>query len=1019
MIAPAILALLAPATAPQELVLDIHAEPPLAPASSDPIELLRIGSRLYFNASSPEYGPELWVVEEGAASPTLFADTYPGDQGGYPLNLFDLGDGRFLFTSNHPQAGRELWISDGTSAGTSILVDIYPGIGSSNPQKLRAFGGEVFFYAGNETYGIELWKTDGTPGGTQLVVDTNPGPEGLDWFGFTPDLSANAGSLVFSSFLDATDVWSLWSSDGTTAGSLKIGDLGNTQAERLDEMVELGAESYFAGRGAGSGLELWKSDGTLAGTGPVADIHPGGSSSPENLFVQGGHVYFAAEAIGLGRELWRTDGTAAGTELVIDMQPGGGFFTGSSNPYPFAEFQGQLVFAANDPTIGPEFFLTDGTAAGTTAIADIIPGLEDGGSQTGQPPVGLEVGGTFVFVAKSTDGIELWATDGTPAGTYQVKDINPGAAHAWPTDLTAFGAGVWFAATDDVIGTELWSSDLTAAGTQPFVDLDTGPLSGPSNPTDLTRLLDLVIFSADDGIHGGEPWITDGTAEGTQLLADLNPGPFGSEAGGFKVLGDKAVFFASTPGVGTEPWVTDGTAAGTQLLADLVPGEIGSGYAFLFGGLVFEERLYFNAFLEDGFALVVTDGTPAGTQTFFSDPENPHYDAQPLVGWDGHLYLSSTTPETGLELYRTDGTPDTIELVADTWPGPDGGFLGGFGTLGVGDTLFFGADDGVHGAELWTSDGTPAGSQMVLDLAPGPDSSTPNVLVEASGRVVYFVLVNGQRQVAASDGTAVGTLLVTSFTDSAESTLASNGERAFFLHKDPVINMELWTTDGTLAGTTTETTLPTADNFFSLFTMFDRVGSGPSLVFGHDDLVAGKELWTTDGTAAGTGLALDVFPGPSSSDPGEFVRLNGDVLFAATGPYFDRELFRVPMATLGEWAAEPFGPSCPVDGPELSAAGVPAAGGSFDLVVSGATGSAAGLIAVGTTQAYLPVLTDCIGNVADPFLFLPIATDATGTSTFTAAVSPLLAGFAFQLQALVLEPGGPATTNGLELVVAP
>ena len=40
---------------------------------------------------------------------------------------------------------------------------------------------------------------------------------------------------------------------------------------------------------------------------------------------------------------------------------------------------------------------------------------------------------------------------------------------------------------------------------------------------------------------------------------------------------------------------------------------------------------------------------------------------------------------------------------------------------GVGGTLFFTADDGIHGRELWKSDGTKAGTVLVKDIDPDDD----------------------------------------------------------------------------------------------------------------------------------------------------------------------------------------------------------------------------------------------------------------------------------------------------------
>ena len=58
-------------------------------------------------------------------------------------------------------------------------------------------------------------------------------------------------------------------------------------------------------------------------------------------------------------------------------------------------------------------------------------------------------------------------TDGTSAGTVLVKDINTGLnASSSPTKITALGDGcAVFVANDGVNGLELWVSDGTVAGT--------------------------------------------------------------------------------------------------------------------------------------------------------------------------------------------------------------------------------------------------------------------------------------------------------------------------------------------------------------------------------------------------------------------------------------------------------------------------------------------------------------------------------------------------------------------------
>ena len=105
------------------------------------------------------------------------------------------------------------------------------------------------------------------------------------------------------------------------------------------------------------------------------------------------------------------------------------------------------------------------------------------------PPVA--VGGTMLFAADDgTNGLELWRSDGTSAGTMLVADINPGPAGSLPTQrieaptrAVALGGVLLFAANDGSSGLELWHSDGTPGGTSMVADIHPGP-SSSLDPTD-------------------------------------------------------------------------------------------------------------------------------------------------------------------------------------------------------------------------------------------------------------------------------------------------------------------------------------------------------------------------------------------------------------------------------------------------------------------------------------------------------------------------------------------------------
>src|SRR5205814_687354 len=154
-----------------------------------------------------------------------------------------------------------------------------------------------------------------------------------------------------------------------------------------------------------------------------------------------------------GTELWKSDGTAAGTVLVKDINPGStGGVPNSSNPTNLVTIGGTVYFAADDGADGQELWKRNGTAAGTTLVNDINPGVH-----TSVPNNFTPVGGTLFFTASdATNGNELWMSDGTGPGTVPVKAINPGPTGSLLSGLTLIGTTLFFSADDGTNGSELW-----------------------------------------------------------------------------------------------------------------------------------------------------------------------------------------------------------------------------------------------------------------------------------------------------------------------------------------------------------------------------------------------------------------------------------------------------------------------------------------------------------------------------------------------------------------------------------
>ena len=74
------------------------------------------------------------------------------------------------------------------------------------------------------------------------------------------------------------------------------------------------------------------------------------------------------------------------------------------------------------------------------------------------------------------NGVELWVTDGTSAGTQMVKNINAGASSN-PSNFTVSGNYLYFLANDGSHGLELWRTDGSVLGTVMVEDYNSGQTS--------------------------------------------------------------------------------------------------------------------------------------------------------------------------------------------------------------------------------------------------------------------------------------------------------------------------------------------------------------------------------------------------------------------------------------------------------------------------------------------------------------------------------------------------------------
>jgi len=251
------------------------------------------------------------------------------------------------------------------------------------------------------------------------------------------------------------------------------------------------------------------------------------------------------------------------------------------------------------------------------------------------------------------------------------------------------------------------------------------------------------------------------------------------------------------------------------------------------------------------------------------------------------------------ELWKSDGTPDgTILLNSYVQTFMEGMIDGGRNQAVVNGTYFFTSDDGVHGLELWKSDGTPNGTVMVKDINSGGAASYASLMTNVNG-TLYFSAYDGvSTGLWKSDGTADGTVEIAQEPNIGAIAAATNG--ALFT-VDDASGWNLWKSDGTAAGTSKLALVNPYPNCVS----FGLVSMNGSVYFAPDwNPDAGvpyshMSLWKSDGTAAGT-VMLSGF----HADGGfSYAYLNGNTgstlyfpVYSSVGGY---ELWKTEGTTTG------------------------------------------------------------------------------------------------------------------------
>lgn len=464
----------------------------------------------------------------------------------------------------------------------------------------------------------------------------------------------------------------------------------------LTDFVEFKNEIYFVAYSTDAGKELWKTDGTEAGTKIVKDIWEGsGNSGIAEITIFNNKLYFLASSATHGKEIWQTDGTEAGTTVLKDINPS----TSTRNQIGGLTIVGStMYFHANDGTNGDELWKTDGTAAGTVMVKDV-----NEGSIGSCPALFTNNNGIVYFIANPTNteygqggGRELWKTDGTEAGTVQVKDFGTGNGQI--QELVVFNGEVYFGAEDGENGKELWKTDGTEAGTKMVkninVAVDYQGIGHDSNPSIIAVHDSALYFSAYDG-STNRVYKTDGTETGTKALSNYS--------NRYITIGESIVFgedlyFGARYGL---------YKIGANESVERVKYHSYSSYPTHF--FIFDDELYYR---ERG-NLWKSDGTSSGTIKLTGSYNSLSNNT--FVVYQDRLHFQSRDYTYGTELWSTDGTAAGTKRVTDLWPGRGGNTMP---VMVYKDAILLAGNNGTSQCDLW---------QFYYNHLPTSDSATIKV----------------------------------------------------------------------------------------------------------------------------------------------------------------------------------------------------------------------------------------------------------------------------------------------------
>jgi|GEM_PF-1650158 len=866
------------------------------------------------------------------------------DKSSFPSSFRKVGD-RFVFFAETEAENREVWVSDGTSKGTELMLDICPGKQSSFPEMVSSDDSKAVFFA----CGL-FWVTDGTRDGTKIITNTDSSQTSFfrnqetNTTLFSEGMDYGEKILVFRAMYDSGDYrgdyiknlrWKILVIDKKTYKFTEIKEVDFF--EKILGVLD-GKVIFLAGNDDRK-LHLWTSDGTETHTKPVFEVsdYPDPEKAPGQFYfyvdsVQKEKIIFASNRFEEDLDyivLYETDGTVEGTRS----------FQKEVSDWDYNNYKSSHLVSTSG-----KYYLSNRTGTFFEISFDsedliLIKNF--------LAPAKQYIGGLTAF--ENTVYILTYSEDFFMLHVYNEKDKTFEDFYTFkepgPEEEIYF---------ESVLTPKVFKKDKCLY----YVDRkDFRKLNGYDSFTDVLKIYDTEKNETKE-ITLNNPFGKDKYEQDLTLEA---------RADKFFFYDSKTIYFSGSH------IIFEDNGVWNNVFVELKRLSVENDEAELFKninintyldfphiskGVLFKDRFYYMKLDEStGLDLIkisdneitaieksvnkdIDDFVLHGDYLYARTFEDLYkFDSSGLeLEWlrDGYildfyplkdkLLFSASNDQTGVELWKTDGTPEGTTLLSDIYPGEEGSYPTDDAAIYNNSMVFRAKTEGA-GWEPHFTDGTEKNTKILKDIFPGEDSSDLFLSVNNEDDI-YFVPYRSMSDISyiyKTDGSEtkllteidmntegfVRDIIVTdkylivlacnSFSESTNvytfslktdelvakyqiegsttgnKTAVSIGDKIFFFVDSGYLFVDrtLVVSDGTEAGTERIKTFYKTGGS-------DRITLNNELLFVFSDGFSGSELWKSDGTKEGTVMIKDILPGPGSSSPDFHKIYKGELYFNAS-----------------------------------------------------------------------------------------------------------------------------------------